>query len=458
LDEAERGRAKVVLVGDPYQLQAIEAGAAFRAVVEATHHVSLTDIRRQHVSWQKEATVELATRKTAEAILRYHVHDHVHSFATQEMAKKELVSMWNDVRISQPDKTQIMLSYTRADVQEMNEFARSLRKEQGELGTDYSLKTERGERLFAENDRLYFLKNDRDLGVKNGTLGTLYRIQGDMLTVQLDKSEGQKIPRTITFSTERYNHLEHGYAATVHKSQGVTADRAYVLASKYMDAHATYVGMSRHRESVDLFYGRDEFANERALATTLGREREKDVTLDYINDRFTEQRGFEKTVDEAEKEKEKRVSISDAREQDYDRRLREAARQYDQMEKMGKMEKQQGFGSLHNEFNDFKKQFEAEHSKQAKLIKEEVRPRHERLAMDAEKHIRRLEKEIRQSDLPRHIPNPARSELERYSAELVKQQAVMSYLKQHNPDLSQKVQALAKTHERGRGLDYGISR
>lgn len=455
LAEAERAQAKVVLVGDPYQLQAIEAGAAFRAVSDVTPTVAITDIRRQHIAWQREATVELATGKTVEAIARYSAHDHVHGYETQAVAKQGLVELWNDVRINQPDKTQIMLTYTRADVQELNEIARGLRQTQGELGTDHSLTTERGERLFAERDRIYFLQNDRDMGVKNGTLGTIERIQGDMLTVQLDKSEGQKTARTITFSTERYNHLDHGYAATIHKSQGVTVDRAYLLAFKYMDGHATYVGMSRHRESADVFYSKEEFANERALATTLGRERSKDVTLDYAQkDTFAEQRGFEKMPQQPlESEKEQRfldasqTQAPNQREEHYDKLLQEAARKYDQLDQ------QAGFGG-HDDFSRFKAEFEAEHPDQARTFKEEVLPRHERLAIEAEKHIQLLEKAIEHS----HMPRSATAELERYSANLNKQPEVMAYLKQHNPELTQKVQDLAKTHERNRDLDRGISR
>ena len=30
---------------------------------------------------------------------------------------------------------------------------------------------------------------------------------------------------------ERYNQIDYGYAATIHKAQGVTVDRSYVLAS-----------------------------------------------------------------------------------------------------------------------------------------------------------------------------------------------------------------------------------
>jgi Ti-type conjugative transfer relaxase TraA len=54
--EAEKRDAKVVLVGDPEQLQAIEAGAAFRSVAERHGSIEITDIRRQRDDWQRMAT------------------------------------------------------------------------------------------------------------------------------------------------------------------------------------------------------------------------------------------------------------------------------------------------------------------------------------------------------------------------------------------------------------------
>jgi len=71
------------------------------------------------------------------------------------------------------------------------------------------------------------------------------------------------------------------YAATVHKAQGITVDRAHVLASGYMDRHGAYTGLTRHRDGVALHWGRDEFADAAALARVLGRERAKDTSLDY---------------------------------------------------------------------------------------------------------------------------------------------------------------------------------
>ncbi|MBD8665922.1 hypothetical protein IFT59_22020 [Rhizobium sp. CFBP 8752] len=60
-----------------------------------------------------------------------------------------------------------------------------------------------------------------------------------------------------------YQAVDHGYATTIHKNQGATVDRAFVLASGTMDRHLTYVAMSRHRHDVQLYGDAQEFASRR---------------------------------------------------------------------------------------------------------------------------------------------------------------------------------------------------
>jgi hypothetical protein len=84
----------------------------------------------------------------------------------------------------------------------------------------------------------------------------------------------------------------HLYAATFHKSQGVTVDRAHVLATPGMDRHSAYVGMSRHRDDVQLHYGRDDFADQRQLVRALSRERGKDMAGDYERPEQDQARAF----------------------------------------------------------------------------------------------------------------------------------------------------------------------
>jgi hypothetical protein len=122
--------------------------------------------------------------------------------------------------------------------------------------------------------------------VKNGSLGKVERVSPDHMAVRLDDG------RQVAFDLKDYAHVDHGYAATIHKSQGVTVDRAHVLATPGMDRHSAYVALSRHRDGVQLHYGRDDFADTGKLVRTLGRERAKDMASDYGRDPDREIRAF----------------------------------------------------------------------------------------------------------------------------------------------------------------------
>src|SRR5246127_5940223 len=145
----------------------------------------------------------------------------------------------------------------------------------GDLGNDVHLTVERGARNFASGDRVMFLQNERSLGVKNGTLGTIEQVSEQSLTVQTDDG------RSVHFDLKDYNRIDHGYAATIHKAQGMTVDRTHVLATPGMDAHASYVALSRHRDGMELHYGRDDFVNPDRLVRPLSRDRAKDMASDY---------------------------------------------------------------------------------------------------------------------------------------------------------------------------------
>lgn len=275
LSEAERQGAKVVLVGDPQQLQAIEAGAAFRSVAERHGAVEIMDIRRQQDDWQREATRELATGRTGEAIGRYAEAGHVHAADTREAARAKLVDGWDRDRQHYPDASRIILTHTNDEVRALNEEVRDRLKANGALGAEVAITVERGERMFAENDRIMFLRNERSIGVKNGSLGTVQNVDRMRMAVMLDDG------RSIAFDLKDYAHVDHGYAATIHKAQGMTVDRVQVLATPGVDSHSTYVALSRHREQVDLYYGRDDFATRNRLVRAASRERGKDMASDY---------------------------------------------------------------------------------------------------------------------------------------------------------------------------------
>ena len=275
LSHAADAGAKVVLVGDPQQLQSIEAGAAFRSIFERHGGAEIGEVRRQREDWQRDATRDLATGRIGEAIQAYDAHGMLHEAVSREDARKNLIEGWDRDRRASPDKSRIILTHTNDEVRALNEAARERMRDSGDLGEEVRLTVDRGERSFARGDRIMFLRNERGLGVKNGTLGTVVEVSAQSMTVRTDDG------RDVSFDLKDYDRLDHGYAATIHKAQGMTVDRTHVLATPGLDAHGSYVALSRHREGMELHYGRDDFAGRDRLIQTLSRDRAKDMASDY---------------------------------------------------------------------------------------------------------------------------------------------------------------------------------
>jgi ATP-dependent exoDNAse (exonuclease V) alpha subunit len=68
VEAATRAGAKLVLVGDPEQLQPIEAGAAFRAIADRIGYAELETIYRQREQWMRDASLDLARGKVGDAV------------------------------------------------------------------------------------------------------------------------------------------------------------------------------------------------------------------------------------------------------------------------------------------------------------------------------------------------------------------------------------------------------
>lgn len=256
LDAAEKAGAKVVMLGDDKQLAAIEAGAGFRAITERVGASEITQIRRQSEAWAKNASAEFARGDVRAALDAYNERGHVKIAGTREEAKQAIAADYLADR--EKGGSSIILAHTNADVLSLNSTIHATRKEAGELGECVEFLTERGNREFGAGDRVVFLSNDNNLGVKNGTLGTVEATEDGSLTVKLDSG------KSVAFNADQYGNIDHGYAVTVHKSQGVTVDRAYLLATSSMDRSLAYVGMTRHRDAATLYAGVDDFAGSGA--------------------------------------------------------------------------------------------------------------------------------------------------------------------------------------------------
>lgn len=281
LSRANDAGAKVVLIGDAEQLQPIEAGAAFRAISEQTGTAVIGEIRRQHEDWMREASKSFATHKTEEAFAAYQSRGHVVHELTADHAKDRLVADWMDSSSSQGN--QIILAHRRIDVADLNLRVREALVEEGSLKGGLAVEVAGGLRDFAPGEQVIFQSNDRALGVKNGMLGRVERMGSASLDVRLGTAgePGQ----LIKLDLKSYNHVDYGYAATIHKSQGVTVDRSFVYGSGSMDRHLTYVSMTRHRDDVKFYSSADEFKDPKKIGAKLSRARLQSTTLDYLERR-----------------------------------------------------------------------------------------------------------------------------------------------------------------------------
>lgn len=284
LAHAVQAGAKIVLVGDHEQVQAIEAGAAFRALMDRHGAAVMQDVRRQTEDWQREATKAFPQDRAREALNAYRDHGMTHEAAGRDDAKAALIAAWSRARGDHPDASSVILTHTNADVHDLNQLGRAAYRAEGRLGEDQEIAPKGGGTItVATGDRLLFRKNDGQMDVKNGSLATVRAIDGDKITVTLDTANGRaEQGRELTFDAAEYGDFSHGYAATVHKTQGATVDRAFVLATPGMDKHLAYVAMSRHRERADLFHAREDFKDHDGMTRRLARSGAKDSVLDYL--------------------------------------------------------------------------------------------------------------------------------------------------------------------------------
>lgn len=246
--EVQKRQAKLVLVGDPAQLSAINAGTPYANIVERQGAAHLMEIRRQKLGWQKEASRALAEGRADDAVKAYEKNGAVISVNSSDEAIDRLVEAYMaDLETHGEHRSRLGLASTHQDVHAINETIRTNRKQIGELHGEIVFRTDYGRRAFASGDRIVFTKNDASKGLRNGTFGTVQGVNASQLDVRCDDG------RYLTVPCDEYSAFEHGYATTIHKSQGATVDSVFVLEGKRLDAELIYVAMSRHRESVQLF-------------------------------------------------------------------------------------------------------------------------------------------------------------------------------------------------------------
>ncbi len=311
LHYVNKSGAKLIAVG--------EAGDFFRAIVSGAHKAgslsTLQDIRRQRIGWMREASQKLAQLDTQEALQLYEHHGHVIGVDPEEKVAKIAQAYGQrrqtpqaadpsarDAKVPLHMPQGLVLAATREECHHLNQAIREQLKVQGLLSAQEALQLQN--KSYALGETVVFLKNEKkaiqivdehglcqkDLFIQNGNRGIVRAVQAVKteqttepswrVTVEMANPPGG-LKHFAVFETSSYDHLDHGYAVTLHKAQGQTVDFTLIAASRLLDAKALYVALTRHRYEAQLYYSTQEFAHFKDLATHLSRFQDKDLVKDY---------------------------------------------------------------------------------------------------------------------------------------------------------------------------------
>lgn len=241
--------AKVLLVGDPHQLQSVEAGGVFALLVDRrTDAPELQDLHRFRHEWEKAATLALREGKV-EVISAYAREDRIREGLTDEMLDAAYEAWRKD---TDAGLASVLVTESAHAVRALNERARAERVVSDGAVDPREVNLGDGSRA-SFGDIVITRRNDRTLRtmpggwVKNGDRWrvTDIRRDGSVVVMRLD----ERGARTVLPAEYVGQHLDLGYAVTAHRAQGVTVDTSHVVVTPTTTRENLYVSMTRGRES-----------------------------------------------------------------------------------------------------------------------------------------------------------------------------------------------------------------
>lgn len=234
--------AKLILVGDPRQLPAVEAGGLFTALTTRLAAVELVDNRRQCDPDERLVAAALRAGSVGFAIRRLDRAGRVTVAANADLLREQMIADWQAHRGGGADV--VMGALHRADVADLNARAHAALEAAGSLGP---LAAVVDEQRFCVGERLLALRNRYDLGLVNGEITELVGTDSNGLRLRAGDRE-------ITVPIEQAaGLLAPAYARTVHKSQGLTCDVALLLGDDTLYAELGYTGLTRGRAENHLY-------------------------------------------------------------------------------------------------------------------------------------------------------------------------------------------------------------
>lgn len=289
LRAVHKAGAKLILVGDRQQLQAIGAGPGLDLVARAVEAARIETIVRQREPWAREAIADFGAGRATTALDAFAKRGLLIEAEGAKAALNAILKEAAKIEDRSPLRSVLILAKSNAAVAAISRAARERRRAAGLIAGKeiaFTAATPSGhatEVRLARGDRIRFLLRDDRLGVINGTVATVTRVsegrafgrKSPRLRIEADV-DGRRVafdPLQLADGQGR-SRLGWAYASTIYGSQGLTVDSAVVYLDPSLNRHDVYVAVSRAREQTTLIV--DGKAIDRRLIAELPIDRQSD--------------------------------------------------------------------------------------------------------------------------------------------------------------------------------------
>ncbi len=243
VDHAQRSRWRLVLVGDPHQLQAVGRGGMLAELCETGRTVELDRLHRFEHPWEATASLRLRAGDSR-ALATYATFGRIRP-GTFDEHLDTIADEWQ--RSHNAGETLSITSTRNEHVTAINQHIQNGRLMSAELDLATAIRIAGSAAMVG--DIVATRHNDRRLrtttgdSIRNRHRWIVTHTGDDGVTVTRLGGHG-----TITLPTDYVrHHVELAYATTEHGAQGDTADRSITLATNATSGRNLYVGMTRGR-------------------------------------------------------------------------------------------------------------------------------------------------------------------------------------------------------------------
>ena len=287
-DLAALSGAKLILTGDPEQLPAVARGNVLRKLTQMESLAYAPDallylgrnladwnrISRQRQDWAKQASMCFSQGFVGEGLREYESRNCVHGAMTSTHLGEDIAQAYLADPATPSQK--LILATTNAQVKALNAVVRDRLKSDGKLHGSWKL-PDTGMEL-SLGDRLVFKESQAVTTVTTGAtkrkdasetkpglrvniakneFATVLSISrqpdGSLdLLCQLDTQKEAGAPNLVRLNSRAMGEIDHAFATTVHRSQGMTVDSVFAVPGTFLSKELFYVMATRHRERLNI--------------------------------------------------------------------------------------------------------------------------------------------------------------------------------------------------------------